>query len=253
MAATLKSISLLAIGLIASNPLHAAKSLNEAQIGKLLEEGKRVMLQGHPDTAIDKYFDRVIESFGNQYKNEKRTLYVAHSPEESLLYLVSAAAAGNEGQVKGKSAGTVVIYGAWTDALVMKGYALFELRRPEDAKAALKRATELSPMYPPPWIELGAVYQEEKDWPATLDAFQHAEDGAEFLPDEASKKTLQARAWRGKAFVYTEQGKLDDSEALYKKCLALDPEDGSAKRELEYIKSLRARPVDTPPPATPAK
>jgi hypothetical protein len=37
----------------------------------------------------------------------------------------------------------------------------------------------------------------------------------------------------------TEQGKLDEAEAMYRKCLVLDPKDSNALRELEYIRRLR--------------
>ena len=36
-----------------------------------------------------------------------------------------------------------------------------------------------------------------------------------------------------------EQGKLNEAEAMYKTCLALDPKDNKAKGELEYIQGLR--------------
>jgi tetratricopeptide (TPR) repeat protein len=163
-------------------------------------------------------------------------VYVTHGMEETILYMGMAVAADEK---SGSKRGSIAIPGSWTDALVMKAYALVELRRPDEAKVALKRAIELSPLYPPPWIELGALYQQQKDWPAAMDAYQHAEDGAGFMEEGAAKTANLTRSWRGKGFVLTEQGKLDESEALYKKCLALNADDGGAKRELEYIRSLR--------------
>jgi Flp pilus assembly protein TadD len=229
-------IAALVIGLLGSFPLFSAETLSGEQIDKLLDEGKRVIAQGIPDTAIKRDIDPVIAEFERRYAKETRVVYVAHGLEESILY------AGMAGVADSKSAtkrGALVIQGPWTDALVLKGYALFELRRPEEAKVVLRRAIELSPLYPPPWIELGALYQQEKDWSATLDAYQHAEDGAAFMAEGAAKTATLTRAWRGRGFVLTEQGKLDESEALYKKCLALDADDGASRRELEYIQSLR--------------
>ena len=234
----------------------AAETWADQQIDARLEAGKRLTQQGHPDTAIAEYLDPVIEHYENMYKDETRRVYVAHSQQETFLYLVTAVAGDAGGKVKTKAdrAGAVAVYGYWTDALVMKAYALSELRRPDDAKAALVRATALSPGYPPPWIELGFLYSSEKDWARALDAFEHAESGVEMMSDEGGKKLLKGRAWRGKAYIYTEQGKLDDSEALYRKCLALDPDDGAAKRELAYVGQLRAQAkADAPPPATPTK
>ncbi len=68
------------------------------------------------------------------------------------------------------------------------------------------------------------------------------------MAEGAEKTAMLTRAWRGKGFVLTEQGKLDESEALYRKCLALDADDGGAKRELEYIQSLRNKAKSTTTP-----
>jgi len=235
----------LGIGLLGSFPLFSAQTLSDKQIDQLLDEGRRVIAQGIPDTAIKQDIDPVIAEFERRYAKETRVIYVTHGMTESFMYMGMSGVADDK---SGNKRGAIAIQGPWTDALVMKGYALFELRRPEEAKTVLRRAIELSPVYPPPWIELGALYQQEKDWPAALDAYQNAEDGTEFMEEGAAKTSMLTRAWRGKAFVLTEQGKLDESEALYKKCLALDADDGAAKRELEYIQSLRDKAKSTTTP-----
>ena len=43
-------------------------------------------------------------------------------------------------KTKADRAGAVAVYGYWTDALVMKAYALSELRRPDDATSRLSRS-----------------------------------------------------------------------------------------------------------------
>jgi len=231
-------IPTLAFGLLHSFPLFSADSLTDPQVEKLLDEGKRVIAQGLPGVAIEKDINPAIAEFERRYAKETRVVYVAHGMEETIVYMGMA---GGIDEKSGSKRGAIAILGPWTDAFVMKAYALVELKRTEEAKIALERAIELSPMYPPPWIELGALYQEEKDWPATLDAFQHAEDGTAFMEEGKAKTAMLTRAWRGRGFVLTEQGKLDDAEVLYKKCLALNADDGGAKQELAYIQSLRDR------------
>jgi len=222
--------------------------LTDEQIAKLLDEGQRVLQQGIPDRAITQYFDPIIESFRAAHRDSKFVVYAAHSPAESLMYLVTAAA----GQEKSKhAANVIVVSGAWTDALELKAYALSELHRPDEAKMALHEAIALSPSYALPWIELGSVLQSEKDWPAMMEAFQNAEDAVALMEDSAQKNRMLARALRGKGFVLTELGKLDESEALYKRCLTLDADDGMAKRELEYIAGLRKQRVQNPAPEAP--
>jgi tetratricopeptide (TPR) repeat protein len=41
--------------------------------------------------------------------------------------------------------------------------------------------------------------------------------------------------------VYVEQNRLDEAEALYRKCLELDPKDGRAAAELRYVQAQRAK------------
>jgi tetratricopeptide (TPR) repeat protein len=238
----------LAVALLVSTPIRAAQQLSDSDISKLLEKGRRVLVQGMPDTAISHYFDPIIASYERQYANEKRAVYVSHSMVEAILYMGLANAAADK---SGSTNGAVTIQGLWTDALALKGYALVELQRPDEAKPVLNRAIELSPFYPGPAAELGNIYQNEKNWPAALDAYEKSETGANLMEDGEAKTKALTRAWRGQAFVLTEEGKLDESEALYHKCLSLDPHDGGAKGELEYIASLRAKiaPAATPAPA----
>lgn len=239
-----RRLTFLALAILAGIPIHAAQQLSESEIGKLLDKGKRVLIQGKPDTAINQYFDPVIASYERQYANEKRTIYVSHSMVETILYMGLSGAVNDK---SGSKNGAIAIQSLWTDALELKGYALVELNRPDEAKPVLNRAIELSPFYPGPAAELGNIYQNEKNWPAALDAYGKSETGASFMDDGEAKTRFLTRAWRGQAFVLTEEGKLDESEALYRKCLELNPNDGNAKRELEYIASLRAK--TTPPPA----
>lgn len=223
--------------------------LSPEQVTKLLEEGKRVLMQGIPDTAINKYFDPVIQSFTQAHRDPNVQVYSSHGMTETLIYMATAGVA----QEKRKSQTSVIaLDGTWTDALVLKAYALSELRRPDDAKTVLQQAIALSPNYPAPWIELGSVYQSAKDWPAAMDAYQHAEDATDFMEDGQTKNENLGRAFRGKGFVLTELGKLDESEALYKRCLKLNPDDGMAKQELAYIADLRKAQASKIPETAPA-
>jgi len=44
---------------------------------------------------------------------------------------------------------------------------------------------------------------------------------------------------RGKGFVYTELGRFDEAEEMYRSCLQLDPGDEVAAGELEYVINSR--------------
>ena len=87
--------------------------------------------------------------------------------------------------------------------------------------------------------ELGYTYQAQRKCELSMATYKQAESAAEMGSDESSKTTDLTRAWRGQAYCLVEQGRLDDAEALYNKCLALNPNDAKAQAELKYIKSKR--------------
>lgn len=239
---------LLALGLVAGQAALPADNGDQKQ----LLAARKLIQQGIPDTAITQYLDPLIARYRAAHRDPGEKVYSAHSMVETLVYSTLDAAAAE----KGKSAAPArvsVLSGEWADALQLKAYALVELKRLDEAKATLQEAIALAPMGTMPWNELGAIYQLEKDWPAALDAYEHAEQGADLVTEEDPKRPLYRRALRGKAYVYTEQGRLDDSEALYRQCLELDKEDSGALNELAYIDGLRKRAGNpAPPPSPPA-
>jgi tetratricopeptide (TPR) repeat protein len=158
-----------------------------------------------------------------------------------LLYLATAAASANEGKAEKRDA--IVVSGAWSDALHLKGFALIELERFDEAKVALRRAIEIAPLFAPAWNELGAVLQVEKDWPAALAAYTSAAEGANTRANDnpAWKNAQLSRALRGQGYVLVETDRLDEAEALYKRCLEINADDATAKTEIRYIAQLRSK------------
>ena len=132
-----------------------------------------------------------------------------------------------------------VLSSTWADAHYMKGYALLETGRLEEAKASIESAVTLSPGNAQYLSELGHVYSLEEDWPQALEYFETAEKSAEaFSPPEVKASEL-GRARRGVGYVLVELGRLDEAEDKYLQCLAADPDDVIARSELEYVRSLR--------------
>lgn len=62
----------------------------------------------------------------------------------------------------------------------------------------------------------------------------------EFSPPQLKNADL-SRAWRGQAYVFVEQGQLDEAEKLYRKCLDLNAADARALNELRFIQVQRAK------------
>jgi Flp pilus assembly protein TadD len=128
----------------------------------------------------------------------------------------------------------------WSHAQYLKGYALVELQRIPDARRALERAIELAPANAQFRSELGHTYQIDKSWTKALEAFTEAERATAFSLDD-EKVRHQTRALRGQGFALIEMGRLEEAEARYRRCLALDADDQVAQMELRLIERLRAR------------
>jgi tetratricopeptide (TPR) repeat protein len=122
----------------------------------------------------------------------------------------------------------------------MKAYALQDLGRIGEAKSAVKMALELSPWNSQYLSELGNIYQHEKSWLKAKETFEAAEEHAQLAPDDTKAGEL-ARARRGLGYVFVELGQLDEAEKKYRQCLAADPKDAKAAKELEYVRGLRTK------------
>jgi len=216
----------------------AAAPLSDVDIARLMEKGMADVSRGNPETAIRTAYDPVIQNFETLYARERRKVYSARTGTEAIYYMVMSATVGDGNS--GRTKGAVVANGAWSEAHWMKGYALVELERFDEAKVALRRALELSPLFPSVWSELGALYQLDKNWPDALKAYQEAEEGAKMIypagPEQTDRLT---RALRGQGYVLIETDKLDEAEARYRRVLELVPDEPGAKRELTYIANLR--------------
>lgn len=177
--------------------------------------------------------DEVIAGEQASHASETRTIYSAHTPAESLMYLTMAAA-------DHKSA--IVLDKTWAQALFLKGFELIDAGRRDEAQVYLQRAVAMAPLNAQ-YLNENAEYKKvNKDFTGALVQFNAAADAAEFA-QENRKDPERRRAWRGMAYIYVEQGKLDEAEALYRKCLAADPNDKAAAGELGYVDQQRRKLV----------
>jgi tetratricopeptide (TPR) repeat protein len=200
-----------------------------------IEQALQLIHQRRPADAIS-LLDGVIAQQALSHANDKRRLYCARSQIEAFLYLADAAQAKEE---------AAVLAPTWADALYFKAYALIDLGRREEAKPLLESAIRLSPYNALYLGELGEYYKSRKEWDAAMAAFLQAETASEFSPDDV-KDLERSRAWRGIGYVLIEQGSLDEAETFFRKCLALNPNDDTAKNELSYIAEQRAKAKSAP-------
>lgn len=210
----------------------SSASDEDKQASQMLSDGTRLVQSGKPREAIE-YFDKIIASYDERYKDDKTQFFCARSLAETLMYLAQAASA--------KTGSAKVVAANWAYAYYLKAYALLELGRIAEAKPNLERALALSPRNSQFLAEQGNIYQRERNWSEALRTFQLAEAAAkEFSPPDAKNLEL-SRAWRGIGFVYVEQNRLDEAEKIYQQCLDLDKNDARAMNELRYVRNLKAK------------
>jgi tetratricopeptide (TPR) repeat protein len=242
--------------LLAAPPAQPPAVLSPDQITKLLEEGTNILNQGNAELAIKNYFEPVNQSFMRQTARAgaQDEIYASHNATETAAYTAKVA---KENEGAAKPLNLVTVDGAWADALVLKARALAKLNRVPEAMSALNQATTLSPAYPPVWLEMGAIYRDQKDWERSFKAYKTAENFAGAIEDKAKQTQALASSLRGQAVAMIEMGRLDDAETLYKRCLKMDPGDTAATDGLAQVQARRAAAGPAPPapgaaPAAPA-
>lgn len=216
----------IAIALLAATP---APDIDAAQQPGL-EAASRALLDGHPDVALAR-IEPVVAAYTAAHANEKRKLYCGMSTAQTLAYMAAAA---------GEKRDAVALTPGYCDALYVKGFALVDLKRVAEARAVYEQLVALAPMNAHFLSELGQTYRPERNWPKMLELCTRAAGFADLAPPQKIAAE-HGFAWRCMGFALTEQGKLDESEALYRKCLELDPTDAKAKGELSYIAEQRRK------------
>lgn len=196
-----------------------------------LKQGRDLLQAQQPEAALE-HLDRALALYQALYAGETRHLYCARSRDESILYSANAAAVQDP-------AGVRVLPSYWADAHFLEALALNRLGRGDEAEARLRKAQALSPANAQYLAQLGDLLQARQDWAQSLALYRRAESASEFSPEPLKQHDL-ARALRGQARVLAAQGRYDESEQLYRRCLQLDPGDARARGGLDEIRLQRA-------------
>ncbi len=175
--------------------------------------------------------DRIIAAEAARHAGETRQIYCAYTPEETFLYTVTAANQKKQ---------AVVLEPTWCQSIFLKGFALIDLNRSDEARPLFEQALAMAPMNSQFLAELAEWHKGRREWDRAYSLFEKALEGALFSTPDI-RNNHKTRALRGMAFVLIEQGKWDQAERRLRECLEIDPNDQGARNELQYISEQRGR------------
>jgi tetratricopeptide (TPR) repeat protein len=225
----------LAGGAAAARPTAAAERTSPAPAAQPEDQAKveqASSLIGHakPAEAVA-LLDLLIADQERRRSGETRQVYCARGPAEAAIYRRAAARARTPAVVLPESA---------CYSVFLKGFALIDLDRSEEARLWLERTVAMAPSNAHFLGELGEWHKTRKDWPKARALFQRAIEASAVSP--ADRQVFdKTRGWRGLGYILVEDGRFDEAEAIYRQCLQLDPKDERAQHQLDYIARARQK------------
>lgn len=151
----------------------------------------------------------------------------------------SVAAAVLQSFMKGNF--SVSVENDWCEAMLVKGYALNELRRPVEAAQVLEALVGHDRNNAQYLIEYAYTVRVNGELERSLDLYKRAEKVASKLQDRESAAHWRAVALRGQGYAYTELQRWDDATKAYQRSLKYEPNSDLARNELQYIEQHRPR------------
>jgi len=151
----------------------------------------------------------------------------------------SMAAAFLQTFMKGKF--TVSIENDWCEAMLVKAYALNELKRSGEAEQVLKALVGHAPNDANYLVEYAYTVRVNGDLERSLELYQRAEKVASSLQPKQDAARWRAAALRGQGYCYTDMKRWDDAIKAYQRSLKYEPDNDIARRELRYIEENRPR------------
>lgn len=221
--------------------LLAATAIPQADIDRRNDKlnDALVLLNDQKPAETIAALDPLLAEYERTYAGEKRQIFCGMNQNETVAYMLSAAADATKGKAKNPN-GAVAAEAGWCTALWAKGFALIDLKRLDEGLPFLERSAAMAPSHAHYVSELAYAYQAQGKWQLSYDTYVRAVDSVGLVEAEADKTRELRRSWWGMSYDLVELGRWDEAEAMLHKTLKLVPDDERAKHELEYI--AKARP-----------
>lgn len=235
----LKRVSFFLSAMLLVNVAHAND--DPEQDAKNIDDALTALQAGNFNVTIEKT-NLVINRFEDG-KDPASDYVCTNGVSDTLAALL----VGQSDLAKGtaKKDKTVAISSNICDAYFLKGFALIDLKRRDEARPYLETAINLDPDNQHYMNELAEWYKAAGQWQKSLELFTKASEtsdlAVELMEDKkASKRTAdsrQCRSYRGIAFNQVELQNWKEAREAVKKCLAIIPDEPHSKSELEYIEA----------------
>jgi tetratricopeptide (TPR) repeat protein len=136
---------------------------------------------------------------------------------------------------------TVSVENDWCEAMLVKGYALNELKRSEEAARVLETLVKHAPNNAQHLVEHAYTVRVIGQVERALELYKRAEGVASKLDDRQSAAHWRAVALRGQGYAYTDLQRWDEAAKAYRKSFKYEPGNEIARNELRYIEQHRSR------------
>ena len=193
------------------------------------------------ETAVSKA-DAIVARF--EAGKQADSIYRCASGQADVLatLLVAAVKTDSGAQNQGKNK-TITISDYICSAYFIKGFALVDLRKRDEALPNLLTAVEMDPDNQHYLNEVAEWHKVGRDWKKSLEIFTTASETTDLsiltMQDKKQStriiNTMRCRSYRGIAFNHAEMRNWDEARTAIGKCLKLIPDDPGSKRELQYI------------------
>lgn len=192
-----------------------------------LERAKQALVDGKPAEAIELVDPIIAKAESDEAKN----------PTAACPSAATALLAAMMGQ-KGLNV-TVSVENDWCDAMLVRGFALVEQKRFDEAVAMLGKLVKHDPRNANYLCEYAFALRSSGKVDEAFDAYQRAKNAAGSYADKRAKAHWRAVALRGIGYIEFDRENWDKAEKAYRDSLKAEPGHAGALSELELIKQKR--------------